>query len=285
MSLKYLNEHTTCFNYDNRKDAFVRLIKGDKNAQGSYTLNTGLILCVISGEAVVSYENYSDIVVSKGELVYIPIGSELVYKLSARLKGLVFHLDDEIRLCDCYHLDALAQEIDEDEEIDSPFKLKMTKEVITFMSATTYYLEQQLLCRSFLELKMKELLYLLRAFYTKKELALFFYPGIFYNTTFSAVILRNYRKCNTVAELADFVNYTVSGFEKRFKKTFGVAPAKWLREKKSQQIYKDVNQGELNFKEISDKYGFSSTSTFNDFYKQNFGETPGSARKGKERSD
>lgn len=277
MNLKYLTEHLSCFNYSKGENPLIEIVKAEQKKRGEYIPENNLILYVFAGKGEFAYDGLESVIVKSGELLFVPVGRELTYNIPAGFTGVLFRLEDEIRLCDCFHLEALTNELKE-EVTDHIYTVEANSAVTSFMNATRYFVEAKLLCRSFLDLKVKELLYLLRAFYLKSELARLFHPALD-NNTFSAGVFRYYRRSNSVSELAGFLNYTVSGFEKRFKKTFGTPPSKWLREKKSQQIYRDVSLGILNFKEIADKYGFSSTSTFNDFYKLTFGETPGSVRK------
>ena len=76
-------------------------------------------------------------------------------------------------------------------------------------------------------------------------------------------------------------HYSLSGFQKRFKKVFGVSAYHWMKDVRSKSIYHQINSTEKSFKEISDEYGFSSPSHFNDFCKVHFGTTPGRIRRKK----
>ena len=74
------------------------------------------------------------------------------------------------------------------------------------------------------------------------------------------------------------MNYTVSGFEKRFKRVFGVSPYKWMNNQKAKMIFQQVRTTDLTLKEISANFGFTSLSRFNDFCKTNLGKPPGDIR-------
>lgn len=97
---------------------------------------------------------------------------------------------------------------------------------------------------------------------------------------FSQQVMDHYMKCHNAAELAKLLNYSISGFEKRFKKVFNDTPFHWMMCQKAHNVYLEIRAGEMNFKQISDKYEFSSPSVMDDFIKQMFGKTPGQIRKG-----
>lgn len=278
MTIKYLNEHMKCFNYERGDEPLIELIEGGVGSKGVFLLNNHVVLYVFEGDVEFSYNTFSDVSVMKNQMLFVPVGSELKYKSSSGFKCFMFRLEDEIRFCDCFKgtmLKALSDTIKK----ESPHIINANQIIEYFIEGLDRFISCKMFCRIFFDLKRKEFLYMFRAFYTKEELALFFYEGLYENVSFSCAVIRNYHSFPTVSALAESLHYTVSGFEKRFKKIFGVSPSKWLREQKAKEIYRDVCLCKLNFKEIADKYNFSSTSTFNDFYKTIFGETPGMTRK------
>lgn len=276
--IKCLYEHESCYNYDKTGYRLVNLLQAEENFFDEALLTSHLILYVLKGQIELCGEELEKVTLTERQMFFVSIGAEFTYTLTKEAACLIFKLPDEIKLCECYHVSSLREEIPTFENY-TPFLLEANEPIVAYMKNVQFLIQQKLFCRILLSLKVTELLYLLRVFYAKKDLALFFYTGLFDNATFTCEVIRNYRRCNTIADLAGLMNYTVSGFEKRFKKNFGVSPAKWIRDRKSKYIYKDVCRGVLNFKEIADKYNFASTSTFNDFYKLTFGETPGITRK------
>lgn len=264
-----------CFNdcLDN-----VGLIVCGEDATDELILNYHMLFYVFEGTAMFKGVSFGEMDLHKGQIAFLPVGTEAMYSVSADLQCLYFRLDDETPVGEYYHLD-LTREFDlkrVDSNID---RVVDANELIgRYMTNLRFVLEQNLLNNLFFEIKIKELLYLLKVTFTKKELTGLWdlYRPEFSN--FYGAVVRNCRENDTVAKLAELMHYTVSGFEKRFKKTFGVSPARWLRSRKAKRIYKEVSLGSLNFKEIADRYNFSSTSTFNDFFKSTFGKTPGEVR-------
>lgn len=278
MAIKYLEEHTRCFNYENSSEPLIEMIEGAADSHGEFLLNTHAVFCVLRGDVKFTYNTFAGVLVEEKQLFFVPVGSELRYESSPGFRCLMFRLEDEIRFCDCF-TGTMLQNIAKTIKKESPCVLMANDLICNYVVGLEYLISHKMLCRIFFDFKRKELLYMFRTFFSKRELALFFYEGLYENVSFSCGVIRNYRRFTTVSTLAESLHYTVSGFEKRFKKIFGISPSKWLREQKIKEIYKDVCLCQLNFKEIADKYDFSSTSTFNDFYKAAFDETPGMTRK------
>jgi AraC-like DNA-binding protein len=79
--------------------------------------------------------------------------------------------------------------------------------------------------------------------------------------------------------LAKKVNYSISGFEKRFKRVFDMSPYQWIQAQRAQAIYHEIHCSSKTFAELGYDFGFSSPSHFSNFCKQMFKETPGRLRK------
>lgn len=281
MTLLYVNEHLACYNYDKGNSPTMErktLKKGDK---WEYNTAKNVMLFVKKGEYILSYNKHKNKLVKASQIVLIP--SETQVTSYAKEDSIIFflRLGDVKNLCECFSLDMLLKEEDnEDDDLTKePFFLKVNEKIITFFNTWDSYVTDGLMCRYFLQLKIKELFYLLRAYQTKEELLQFFYPVISNDMSFSDFVQLNYMKTKTVSELAQRANYSLSGFQKRFKKVFGVSAYNWMKDKKMNHIYHDITNSFKTFKEISAEYEFSSPSHFNDFCKSNFGHTPGELRK------
>ena len=131
----------------------------------------------------------------------------------------------------------------------------------------------------FFNIKIRELMFLMEKTYSREDRLVFFSPVLNAEYAFSDFIYNNYKKVKTVKELADLSFYSLSGFEKKFRRIFGVSPSKWLKEKLSMAILHEITKTTKPFKEISQDYGFSSPSHFNNFCKDVLGMPPGELRK------
>ncbi|MBK5721293.1 AraC family transcriptional regulator, partial [Dysgonomonas sp. Marseille-P4677] len=136
-----------------------------------------------------------------------------------------------------------------------------------------------LCCKYYSEIKIKELIYLLRIIYPKEALAMFFRDAISYDSSFSHYIIHNYHKYNNRADLAAAMHMTLSSFEKRFKLVFGESPHRWINKQRTNKIYHALSVEKTPLKELATRFGFANKSSFSSFCSRNFKLSPGKIRK------
>ena len=91
---------------------------------------------------------------------------------------------------------------------------------------------------------------------------------------FTNAVFDSYKGVRTAKELADKLFYSLSGFEKRFKKVFGVPVYQWMQTQRSNNILHEIKCSTKTFSEISAEYYFSNPSHFSAFCKDQFGKSP-----------
>jgi len=237
------------------------------------------LLIVTEGNISASFGKYEDQNLVKGKIILLTSNTPFKAVAKKDTHFFVFKIPSNVQLCDRYSLEQLLKESNNEEP--ELHYLEMNKAMEDFLRMLDVYIAEGLRCVLFFDMKIKELFYLFRGFYTKEELYMFFYPILSNDLTFSDFVYRNHSKVKTVTELAELANYSRSGFVKRFKKVFGVSAYQWMREQKANVIYHEINDMTKALKEISFEYGFSSPAHFNDFCKIHFGNTPGNIRKSK----
>lgn len=279
MSLLYVEEHCTCFNYNNGKEALIKPKNLTKGEIWDLVPSSNLFVCILEGELKFSNGKYINRKISKGNILLLVANTPFKGTAEKNTKLYIFKMRSETHMCDRYSLEMLMKESDSSEP-DLSY-LEINKVLGDYLKSLDRYISDGLRCFFFHEIKIKELFYILRGYYSKEQLYAFFYPLLSNDISFSDFIQKNYQKVKTVKELADIANYSLSGFVKRFKKVFGVSAYHWINEQKATLIYREINERTKTLKEISFEYGFSSPAHFNDFCKNHFGETPGNIRKNK----
>jgi len=91
--------------------------------------------------------------------------------------------------------------------------------------------------------------------------------------------LDNYKRTNSVKELANLCHISERSFNRKFHSCFGESPYKWIQKKKAEQIQEMINNPELSFKEIAGYFGFSTSSHFTAYCQRMFGMSPSELRK------
>ena len=157
--------------------------------------------------------------------------------------------------------------------------LKPNQKMMDFVNTAKNYVNDELNCPYYHDLKIREFLFLMRVYYDKKQVINFFKPIYNADFAFSSDIYKHLSEVRTVKELAGKLSYSLSGFEKKFKMIFETSPYQWMQEQRAKRIYKEVTCTRKTFTAIAFEYDFSSPAHFNDFCKQYFQNTPGGLRK------
>ena len=130
----------------------------------------------------------------------------------------------------------------------------------------------------FMRMKAFEFIHLLRFYYPRRELAAFFAPLLNEHTDFTRIVMDNWCRVRSKAELAAIAGLSTSRFGVKFREVFGTSPYQWMMSRRSERIYQKLVYGTESLKEISEEFHFGSVQHFNDFCKKRFGTTPGRLR-------
>lgn len=274
-------QHSGCiFSTDdfNTNNSVIKIKRFEKGGSYSGRMDANCIIFIMTGSGVINARDVKDFYLEKGTAILLPIGSDYSLKAEDHTHVVICRLDESVRLCDIYTFESLLDDIDEPEKL---FKsLEINEKLWAFLTSTLTYMDDGLVCRQFLQLKLTELFYLFKAYYPQETLAEFFLPLITKDAKFANFIYDNWDKVKTLNELASMYNLSLSGFTKKFKKVFGTAPYKWIMDKKGELIYNDLRSAEKSIKQMSVEYNFCSVQHFCDYCKKKFGMSPGKIRQG-----
>lgn len=279
MDIVNASEHTTCFYYEQKTNPHLISAQLSQGKIRNEVVVECKVMFVTKGEVTVSYEGFPEKLLRKGEMLLLPQGSNCVFMAKSDTEFSLFLIGNLIQLCDTYSIEKLFSE--DTAYIYVPKVLEMNPRVVTFLSALTDFNNDGLKCNFFFDIKRQEFQYILRLYYSRSDLMGFLLPLLKKNIEFSSFVFNNYKNVRSVKQFAQISSYSLSGFEKRFKKVFGTSAHTWLTEQKAQAIFKDISATPKLFKDISVEYEFSSPAHFNDFCKAHFGSTPGEIRRSK----
>jgi AraC-like DNA-binding protein len=282
------NRCLSCIHYDNDNKPAIEIKQVEIGDSWQTILQAHKIIIAINGRFLFSQTKNSSDRFQSGQMLLLSAGIDTLFQSeSSGNELLIIRLPDKVSFCENLRLEHLWQEADlhskmrENTIIPSkPFLLTTNRMVEVYLSALVEHYRLGLRCNHYNAGKIRELFHILGKSYSKEELHNFFQPLLSSDTVFSQQVMERYASCRNITELAKAMNYSISGFEKRFKKVFNDAPYRWMMRKRAYEIYLHIETGEMNFKQISEKFGFSSSSVMNDFVKQMFGKTPGQIRKG-----
>jgi AraC-like DNA-binding protein len=276
MSIFYLEEHTACSNYVSDYNIGFKCCNV---AHGEYFTSLGkdynCLIFILNGNANLHYESY-DYPVKKDTVCFIPLSSGFEIQANTDISFIIHHFNKPVDLCERLALENLSSQTIN--KLHVPV-LRINPALKKFLTTLNFYMEEGVFCKHFHEIKHKELLFIFRFFYTKDEVARLFAPIISKNLDFRNLVLTNYIRANSVKELANICNYSLSSFNRFFKKNFNENPYTWLQNQKLKYIVGKLSDKNVPLIQIVDEYGFSSAAHFTVFCKKHLNQTPSQFRK------
>lgn len=232
-----------------------------------------LLLFFLSGEVEAIYNGSRPYLISAGNMIFLTRLADCVLTPVRPVKVLVFIFDDWTNVCDKYIFQTLMS-------ISSLLKyefkeLPIRHPVTIFLDLFLVYLEDKV---PLYKEKQKELFILLRAYYSKEELAMLFYPLIGKNVDFKNTVLNMYPRAKSVTEFADLCGYSSVVFQRKFKDIFGETVYQWMQRQKAEHIKHRLMTEEVNLKDLTDEFEFASPAHLNKFCKIWFGMNPSELR-------
>ena len=282
--LLYSSEHISCFNYEEESSLPIRIYKKRDGEQFEGDITETVFVFFVAGKCRLSYGGYHNIEVSGGKIILFPPGTYYKISVEEDIHLVILKVKGAIQLCECMSIEKLFSESSPKKNIAGnslhaePGMLNTNEYIQYFISDLCSHFNNGLKCIYYFQTKTRELFFLLRAYYDKDILSAFFAPLTSANAKFTMFVYNNYRRTKSLQELIAMSSYSESAFKKNFKKLFGVPSSVWLRRQKVIHVFYDLNSPRLSLKEISNKYHFSSVSSFSTFCIQNFGKPPGKIR-------
>ncbi len=275
MALLYSNEHITCRNYAKKNEAIFERICLKEGDVFEKDTEEAIIIFILNG-CLIMVDDSRKSILKSGDIILIPPVHHLLINTVEDIELILFKIKSPIHLCNIMPLEKLLGETTNPDEYS--VGLKANERIMDFLNLFSKCLEDGLRCKCFAEIKSKEIFYYFRAYYNKESLRVFFAPLFTKDYEFSVFVLQNCRKMKTVQQFADEMGYSLSRFERQFKKIFKMSAYQWMTRQKSKLIYNDLVNTNRTIVDIADEYDFSSLSQFCDFCKRVLGTSPAKIR-------
>lgn len=278
MKLLYLTEHLSCSNYRSDSDSgfsYRELDKGDVYRVSNAKTNCTLFL--IQGEVDCHLEEHQVLPMSRKHMLYIPQNMDVRIESVTASQCMLLFWNKNVTGCDKLFFHSLPTKvsyIDTNDGIILPIKTPL----MNVLKSVKQYLDAKMLCMHLHLLKQEELLLVLRGFYSKQDLAAFFSTSTSIRKPFEKFVLENYTKTSSIKELASLCHISERSFNRKFHASFGESPYQWIQKKKSEQIQEMINDEAFSFKEIAEKFDFSTSSHFTAYCQRMFGMSPSQLR-------
>jgi AraC-like DNA-binding protein len=219
--------------------------------------------------------------VEAGDFFLLPAYTEILAVAKTKACIFAFNLPVIFSFCDHFSLERLYAESKKRKKktIKTPF-FRTNEQIEAYLNSFFPSWQKGLRCNFYMELKIKEFFFILRSCVPKEDLIDFFAPLLSEDMEFYRLILEKYPSVKTAKELARATNYSVAGFDKKFKKVFGMSAHKWMAKQLADNIYHEIKCTTKSFVQISKAFGFSSPAHFCSFCKLTFNATPKTIRVG-----
>lgn len=278
MGILYSVEHLSCINYQKKAGSKIDIVNIEPDIAWEDTSKYNLLVFIVKGSIRYYLGNNTSQTEPEWKSVLFLANTQVRIESDSGARLIIIRISGTSQLCDTYSLRKLlySEKYNPKKAIIS---LDANEILKSYLILLDNFISDGIKCISFYEMKIKELFFILRAYYPKGDLLHFFYPLLSTDMSFSDFIQSNYTKAKNVKELADLANYSLSGFQKKFKSVYNMPAHQWLTEQRMKAIFQDISNPNIPLKEICSKYQFSSLSYFNDYCKLKFGQTPGQLRK------
>jgi len=271
MGLLYLREHMSCYNYSKCVQEGFLYYDLDKGISHEEEAVKDCILFVLKG-SLQFHCNEFEFILPAGKMVFFHRGSLFkTYSLEkseivvAMFEGGVWACEKAL-FSELYHLKTSIKYRMEPLEIKRQLK--------KYLELLVYYLKDGANCIHFHEIKIKELFWSFRFYYTKMELVNFYYTIIGDSQDFKNKVLNNYKRSKTVKELAKACGSSLSAFKRRFTTEFGETASLWMQKQMLGEIRYKLADTNLSLGTIACQLDFSSLAQFSRYCKRYLGYSP-----------
>ena len=268
-------EHLSCHHYAaHANSGWLRVDGSDKRSYRGMTEYHSILFCTKGSVRLAISDELWEL--HEGQMKFIPRGTSVtaIFSDDGELLDAYFDVIDFI--CDKISLQQL-QELRQ-KVAYAPEPLEVRGAIHSLLGTLAIYLDDKALCAYLHELKVKELFWNLRAYYSREELAAFLWP-ILGESKFHSDVISAFT-CNAkVSELAERVYMSTSAFYKRFREEFGTSPEQWIRLQSNKQILFLIQDYDLSIGEIASQLSFNSQSSFSRYCSNNFGLSPSDLRR------
>lgn len=277
MRLFYQEEHKTCYHYAEKSTATFKVYHLQHDTPPAQArLECSLMVFVIEGESLIRYGAGKPFVVPAGRFFLVEPGTLFTGHQQIPTLVMTMAFVGAPQLCNIYTLENLVRDTQGASlPVDPHFTLPIRPRLREFLDLVMHCLDDGLSCAHYHELKREEFFLLVRAYYSKEELAALFRPLLGIDHDFRRQVLEACAKgCCDIAAMAGQLNMSTATFQRKFKQTFHETAGQWLLNRKAERIIRQLKTTSLTFDQICFENGFSSPAYFSNFCKRVFGKTP-----------
>ena len=222
---------------------YRNLPKGEHIPKDKCTQNC--MLFMIKGELLINSEEHPGITLRERQIILQAIGSKVEILALTDVEYVVYWFNELPLLCEDRYKEMM-------EQAEAPLTytpLIMSERLYHLVTSMPEFLAEENPCSKYIDLKCKELVFLITNFYPLPQLGSFFYPISTYTESFHYFVMQNYSNVKNVEEFAHLGGYTTTTFRRLFKNLYGVPVYEWILEKKREGILEDLQHTKMRITE------------------------------------
>lgn len=280
MNSFYEKKDFCCVNFNKQKDPLIELLTLKQKESFNKRSKQYKIVFILEGELSYWIDESLKYRLEKGDILFVPLDKRLEISANINAKILILRMEQIHIRCTCKE-QWNDHYIDQNERCltNERYFLKTNQTIDVFIQSLWMYLNKNPVCQCYIDVKIKELFFLFRASYSKKELCLFFQEMQNRNLDFFYFVTYNHQKYKTVNDLAQAMQMNIQTFERRFKEVFGMPAYQWMKKEKISNIVQAICGEETPLKVLASRFFFASNSSFSEFCRKNMGYSPSVLRK------
>lgn len=260
------NEHLNEFGWF-RKFHFTEktVIQSDNNFNN-------VVLFLIKGNMEISLQRFNKkflcsnniVFISKASFVKIELEPDTIFLTLIFRHLLNFDDLDLLKSHDKYY-DQVKNELP---------AISIVPPMIPFLDMLSYYLDNEVMSKSWHKLMSRQFFLLIKDFYSKQDVIKLLYPVSNDEIEFKFFILKNYNNVHSIEELISLSKMSRSAFFTKFKKVFNTTAKQWMLKQNAYRLLKQASKPGMNLKKLLEVCDFDSLSQLNRYVKKTFNCTP-----------
>ena len=268
-----LDEHKSCFNYSTPVQVGFKQQNLHEDMIHEEVVAKDTILFLLRGNLKV-YCNAHTTTLVKNEMVFLPRQCVCKVESLSDCDIVIAQFEKLISVCTKFHMTRLSLFRNRKNFVFKAHSIK--KPLLPFFASIQSYLDMGANCFHLHEIKLRELFWLLRFFYTDLELVDLFYSLLETNhqTQLRFVVLDNWKVNRNIKELAALCSMSESTFRRHFVKEFNLPIGKWIDKNLRESIIHLLSDSANTINMVAEELHFSSPGHFTFYCKKSFGCTP-----------
>lgn len=239
-------------------------------------ISNHVVSILLSGEQRIEPKDEDSICIKQGEVLFIPRGIYQVTDLisqNGNFHSLLFYFDD--KSIQEFLAQSSLQEVSR-KEVPSYLRIGQVPLMQLFVDAfMQLYKKQRIQNKSFLDLKIQELLHLLNNLVPEADFAAFLFNlTLPRRKNIKEFIEENYDKPLKIEDYAYLTGRSLSSFRRDFKSAYNATPQVWIKQKRMEKAVQLLDAQNISVTQLAYEVGYENISYFIQEFKGHTGLSP-----------